>query len=169
MRPVLFLDVDGVLTSNANYAAHPSTGSTRTDPQLDRACVARVNRIVAETGCDVVVTSVLRRQPRARAVLTWLFRDFGATFSVAGVTPGNDGGARGLEIWAWIVSNGHEYPFAILDDSSIDYANGKSVRIPPILLENFVKTQCHIGLTDEQADRAIALLNGPRTASGTAL
>lgn len=101
MNPVLFLDIDGVLTSDANYAANPSGGSTMTDPQLDRACVARVNRIVAETDARVVVTSVLRRQPRARSALHWLFRDFGAMFPVFDVTPGNDSGParpRDLEL-----------------------------------------------------------------------
>ncbi len=55
LEPVIFLDIDGVLTS---FAAHE---------QLARACVARLNRLFQASGAIVVLTSSWReRFPLAR-------------------------------------------------------------------------------------------------------
>jgi hypothetical protein len=161
MKPVLFLDIDGVLTSWANAVANPSTGSTLTDPQLDRACVARVNRIVAETGCEVVVCSTLRRQPRARVALTRVLREFGATFDVEDVTPYIPRAPRGNEIAAWIDANHFTGPFAVLDDSSLNRADGKDYTIAPDVFRRWVKPWTDKGVTDAEADQCIALLKEP--------
>lgn len=69
--PVIFLDVDGVLVTNATFAARWPLATTRPPTideveahgatWLDAACVARLNALCADTGAELVVVSSWRR------------------------------------------------------------------------------------------------------------
>lgn len=53
MSPIIFLDIDGVL-AHRNYSIVRKPGGA---PSLDPKCVARLNKIIKETGAKVVVHS----------------------------------------------------------------------------------------------------------------
>ena len=109
-----FLDCDGVLNH------HQMNWNHRRWP-LDPACATRVVRIVAETGCKVVLSSTWRK----------LGQEAVDALQALGITnhskTGNCcAGIRGVEIHSWIGKNvPHEeryetktFRYAILDDDS---------------------------------------------------
>jgi HAD domain in Swiss Army Knife RNA repair proteins len=141
---LLFLDFDGVLINaeslrQDSIEAHPE-------------CVAALNRIVASTGALVVVTSAWRRG-RSLAELRWLLKAWDVKATVIGKTPYLDGKSKSDEIEFWLKANSDRFPsvesIAILDDANM---NGLS--------EFLVKTEFCPGLTEADADRAIAMLQG---------
>lgn len=151
---IVFLDVDGVLNSTAWYksrggliAAVMQTDCTMEEharTQLDPAAIERVNVLCERTGALVVVSS------------TWRGNMFRLTlglrphrrFEIIDKTPRLDTD-RGLEIQAWMDRhNVMAEQIVILDDDS------DMLHLTPRL----VKTEFDTGLTDEDVERAIALL-----------
>lgn len=135
-QPVIFLDFDGVLLTLAMRYAW-----------ADPLCVAALNRLVAATGAGIVVSSGHRSTLLSARILLagWRIRA-----AVLGVTP-RCGGGRSREIQAWL----DEHPvqrFVILDDITNLWH----------LAPYHVSTDPFIGLTEEDADRAIEILQaGP--------
>lgn len=134
MRPILFLDFDGVLNS-ADFqqrwrAAHAGTTTERLHDQLDPAAVQRLNDVVRATGAAVVVSSTWRLCEDSNTVekLQAVLERFGFTGTVVGVTPSLgcsshagytcDEGARGAEIEAYLAALPQRPAFAIVDDSA---------------------------------------------------
>lgn len=150
---VLFLDFDGVLNHEGTYQPAQPGGLivlvTSETERLDSACVARVNRIVRETGARVVVSSTWRHE-YDRAQLQGHLTRHGFEGDVFDVTPILSGRPRGLEICAWLEEHPYVEAFAILDD------NGD---MGPVV-DRLVQTSFAHGLQDEHVDRVIALLNG---------
>jgi HAD domain in Swiss Army Knife RNA repair proteins len=157
----LFLDIDGVLNSHKYFIATMEERKEkawdldqddRWEAMLDPECVARLDRIVRETGAQVVISStwrILNPYERVEAFL----RTKGFTGKVIGATTTSYGlvhdrkTERGDQIAHWLAHTPAE-SFIILDDDS-DMA-GVSHR--------HIKTTYDTGLTDEQADKAIAML-----------
>ena len=139
MIKLLFLDVDGVLNHALTFM---QIGRTERYP-LDDDCVARLQRIVKETGCRVVLSSTWRGDKEGVRVIEE------GVVKLIGLTPHLDG-PRGAEVNAWLLAHSHEKtPFAILDDDSDFYP-----------WQPFFKTKFYSGgLTDEIADKVIAYLN----------
>lgn len=110
---VLFLDIDGVCNSGA-WAKQGNSMWHGTDP----AAVALVRRIIAETGCKVVLSSTWRLYPEARAVVkrdVCNFIDYTVDLqrgAKRGVV------ARGEEVKLWLDSHPEVTQYAILDDDS---------------------------------------------------
>lgn len=183
MNPILFLDVDGVINS-AHYllsyrldvgepsAQERAKRAPRGSESICPTLLGRVDRIVRETGCDVVVSSAWRHG-RNTHDLTALFRARGATFRVRSSTPLDrwiltaeeiaagrtvTEETRGDQIQAWLDVHGGagkgarwggwHAPIVLLDDTS-DMAH-----LTPYL----VLTDHRVGITDADADRAIAML-----------
>lgn len=150
---VLFLDIDGVLNSQAWMLSgnwHDSKLS-----QLDPGTVARLNTILDATDCNVVLSSTWRLNvPLTK--LTHLLESRGLSGAHRERFIGStiqshlarcDGGGRGTEIDAWLKRCPAE-SFAILDDDS-DMAPHQA---------QFVQTSWAVGLQDTDVERVIRLL-----------
>ena len=156
---LLFLDFDGVINSHefmqSNRCGEEVGGVVGIDPEA----VERVNRIIKETGAEVVVSSTWRIR-RTRTQLCDILVAHGFKGIVRGMTPhipatksGVENGTRGLEIQAWI-DTAPNYgitvkAFVILDDDS-DMNH---------LMDRLIKTSMASGLLDEHVERAIEMLN----------
>jgi hypothetical protein len=154
MTPLVFLDFDGVLNSvetfTHHYALHGSPVSG--DERIDRGLVARLNRLLALAGAQVVVSSTWRIG-RTIKDLQRLLDSRGFTGDVIGATPVLWGSVpRGREIQAWLSRDGADVrSFVILDDSS-DMAH---------LADRLVRTDSQTGLQDHHIPTAMGVLARP--------
>jgi hypothetical protein len=142
--PILFLDFDGVLTNDQWERTHESF-------TFDPAKLAHVNHIVEATGARIVVSSDWRRLSFDRVCNR--LASAGLKHRPIGCTPPEEPGSRitrGMEIDAWLVQNQYRDVFVILDDSSEHLLEPHADRLVPVDAE--------FGLTEADADRAIALL-----------
>jgi hypothetical protein len=115
---VLFLDVDGVLNSTPFLAQVDAISA------MDPYCVERLNRIVRESGCKIVVSSCWRlsgigvKSDFRRCLVAASKGDDTARRALIGTTPSLDE-ARGFEIAQWLSDTNEEIEsFVILDDDT---------------------------------------------------
>ncbi len=177
---VIFLDVDGVLNSEAllrkiddqhrqlghNEPSRPKSATTctcyRLENQIDRAAVARLNRLVAETDAKIVISSSWRKLLDP-SELSRVLVSHGLAAEIIGETPdGNSDDSdalrkvygyeariyRGHEIDFWLRQHVEVSRFVILDDGG-DMAMHRN---------RLVQTDCEEGLLDEHVDLAIRML-----------
>ncbi len=175
----LFLDIDGVLNSNEYYVRRETNEDFKkhrlskkfsevTDNkwEFDPIAVERLNRIIKETKAKIVVSSTWRTIPNIEQIL----KDAGIKGKVIGITssfwwkdiarnePFVDGHCsipRGLEIEEWLCANfkysdRYSIKYCIIDDDDDMLYRQK---------DNFVRTDWWFGLTDEDADKVIKILN----------
>jgi hypothetical protein len=148
--PVLFLDFDGVLAW---------VNGTQGRDTVDPAAVAQLQRVVRETGCDVVVSSTWR--------YVFTEEELAAKIGVpvAGATPKTWDGTRGHEIALWLEQHPTD-TYAIVDDDT---------DILPEQRPHFVCTPCdwspgwperheNRGLDEAAADALIRILSRGRDA-----
>lgn len=164
---ILFLDIDGVLNCTDVVDKKPSNDERvyGLNPDL----VNNLKKVVDATGCRIVVSSSWRHhldyapfQPKRkwRNVLAEMI-GYDASRLFIGSTPRGNTGKRGDEILAWILENKDEYGayqsgpmrICVVDDEIGDI-------ICNIDRRNVVKTDMRKGLTEEDADRIIGILNG---------
>lgn len=138
---VLFLDVDGVLNSMTWFASQPPTSVTEVDP----VAVRRIQRIVAATGCMVVLSSSWRGSAELEAKL----RDAGVP--IDDVTPKYTDRDRGYEIQAWLIDHPEATEIAILDDDA-DAGNWRP--------DKFIRCYTRNGMYGKHEKAVIALLGG---------
>jgi hypothetical protein len=164
MNKYLFLDIDGVLNSVRYMTATTDAilkAETKDDQALswlDPEAIALVNRIVNETGCEVILSSSWRIVHRMSEVTEYLAKK-GAAFTLSGRTPhgvvtedGNTCWHRGAEIRYWLEANAkHPFVFAILDDDRFDIIDYFPVQ--------FVNTHGDSGITEADALKVISILN----------
>jgi hypothetical protein len=149
---VVFLDVDGVLNSqeavNAGRTSQNSklTGNDWWANLIDPMAVQRLNRLLEQTGAKVVVTSTWR----INAGVRWLqavLEQRGFQGEVVSVTPRLHGLPRKEEIEAWLQIM-RPTAYVVLDDDT----DAEIVGLTVLCSE-------HTGLTDDDVDTAIAILN----------
>lgn len=159
-RKVIFLDIDGVLNQDNG------------GPKIEECFVKRLAHIVEETGAELVLSSSWRSayashvnpeynyQNKDVALLIAMLDKY--HLSVMDVTPDLTSGAyaRPIEIRAWLLEQGNLERFVILDDDIFWAWNW--------LGDSFVCTthlndrgKCVYGMTDEDAEKAIEILNRP--------
>lgn len=154
MEPLIFLDIDGVLNNYPGLVklrarqvgAHDIDDSEDMFPEH----VERLNRIIQETGALVVLSSSWRRMFPLVTIVSFLERR-GFRGRIIGKTPTSLSGYRGEEINRWLAENtsgGVPPRFVILDDGS-DMEPHQ---------DRLVQTDMDLGLTEEDAARAISLL-----------
>lgn len=149
---VIFLDFDGVLNSSKFlYTPQESDfGKSDMEPedQISKEMVSELNRIIRETGADVVISSTWRVLFPFDDLLRFL-KNAGFVGKVVGKTPIHFSYCqRGIEIQQWIDLNKFEGKFVILDD------NSDMCHLAPFLIQ----TEFENGLTREKADEAILVL-----------
>lgn len=141
---IIFLDVDGVLTSFIEL-----------DRDHDPACVAALNRLTEMSGAEIVVSSSLRREGLRR--MQRRLRSWGVRARVVSITPflsedEDDDIERGDEVAGWL----HDHPevgsFVILDDG-----DDMGALMPFLVLVDPV-----FGLTSSDAQVALRILNEAR-------
>jgi hypothetical protein len=150
MRKILFLDMDGVVLSlKALWATH--------NPRyLPPRKIALLNRIVEQSGCTVVMSSVWRSDPSVRPLMAKA--GFLGKWDEPWKTPHDSGvpgehTRRGLEIQAWFkLTKLDQFAtrYAILDDSS-DFL--------PHQFPHFVKTNSEEGLSIANAMNVVGILD----------
>ncbi len=135
---VIFLDIDGVLAPIRQWDRYGD---------LEPACIAVLNEIVAQTGADVVVSSTWR-YGKTVAELQEMLDAHGFAGRVRDKTPvGPPGATRGEEIAAWL-SRDRVDDYVIVDDH---------VDMGP-LVSRLVLTQPAHGLRPADGARAVAML-----------
>eukprot|EP01006_Ploeotia_vitrea_P003615 TRINITY_DN112926_c0_g1_i1.p1 TRINITY_DN112926_c0_g1~~TRINITY_DN112926_c0_g1_i1.p1 ORF type:complete len:289 (-),score=27.81 TRINITY_DN112926_c0_g1_i1:437-1303(-) len=139
-RKILFLDVDGVL------APYPVTREWR---GIDTNCIRLLGQIVQATGCQLVMSSSWRTMPGGYQHINQQLQQNGVPPCID-QTPviGNGGPAnRATEINQWLSTSGRGVSsWVVVDDD-------------PIPINNMVKTNPQIGITQETVQQAINVLN----------
>ena len=157
MTPLVFLDIDGVLVTIETVGTHVQVDGHQFNP-FSKEAVRQLNRVLVETGADIVVSSSWRCDgPRWDAMMTHFAeqgvqrRPIGRTPDLTRKLPSGVWATpqRGEEIKLWLGNDTRA--FVVFDDDS----DMDAVR------ENFVHVKNGMfrgGLRDEHADAAIALL-----------
>ena len=141
MRPVIFLDIDGVLAPIRRWDRYGD---------LDPACIEVLNAIIADVGADVVVSSTWRYGKTA-AELQQILEGGGFAGRVIDTTPiGTPGASRGDEIAAWLAA--HNVSGYVIIDDHVDVGE---------LRTHLVQTHPAHGLRSADAPRVIATLMRP--------
>ncbi|MGV9714074.1 HAD domain-containing protein [Gordonia sp. NPDC003424] len=135
---VLFLDIDGVVNSRRTSVRHGRIVGI--DPTLAK----RVRRIIAETECEVVLSSTWRLWEENVAEVR-----AEVTPDLYGMTPSIPLAPRGDEIEQWLADHPEVTRYAIVDDND-DFASDQPL----------FRTSWEVGLTNKVADAVIAYLNG---------
>lgn len=155
---LLFLDIDGVLNYNEYYvrgvrdAPHPLS-------EICPIAISHLNKVVAETGCNIVISSTWRHS--GIDYCTNVLRECGFTGSIIGITPDihYEWAERGNEILKYLQDNKlykynsweiTDHDYAILDDDTDMLYQQK---------DNFFHCHPKWGLTEEIANNVIQFLN----------
>lgn len=157
---IIFLDIDGVLVNDFNHnnriilhyqeeGVEHRVNYARLDPK----CVGWLNKITAETGAKLCLSSTWRIGPLSEFELTKRYlKSEGVEAEFVGRTPSahecGSWGIRGIEIQDWLDRNPTD-KFVIIDDSS-DMEH---------LTPRLTRTQPDVGLTETEAKIAIEMLN----------
>jgi len=149
MSKVVFLDIDGVLVTKRSLK-----GCTSWEKSAVPDCIEALNRLTAESGAEIVVSSAWRLDglDSVREVLqVWK-----VSGNLRGITPDLSRTEeamthvvpRGREIKAWLAQNPDVQSYVILDDErDMDGLDGKLIHIA-----------CDYGLTAEDVSAALRML-----------
>jgi len=144
MAKIIFLDIDGVLNDGGPDEAFV----------LPR-CAQQFERIIEETGAHVVISSAWRAAVHLGEMTLLgfqrLLRTHQVLCRVVGVTPeARRAASRGKQISLWLEENGPVESYVVLDDDDLGIGEER---------HPFIRTDGGTGLTEQDASRAIALLN----------
>ena len=158
MDKFVFLDIDGVLNSEQYYLEKPqhkrwkefkgkldkhiAWGVCNIDPKA----VKLLNKLVAETNAKIVVSSSWRGDYALQTV----FSLAGIIEPIYGETPRSEHRWRGAEIETWLKERQEPYKYVILDDDNDMLDTQRN---------NFIHTDWKVGLTEENVNEAIKILN----------
>ena len=159
-RPIVFLDIDGVLNSERWYAQAASRKEERNsqssshrsllERSIDPACIQRLNRLLQRTGAVVIVSSSWRKKHQLSEIVS-IIEARGFCGEVIGVTPSDDGmQSRGEEITSWLKKNVPRGVAYVAVDDEVETG---------LPTEVVVVTSKDTGLTDEDVERAIRILS----------
>ena len=165
MKKIIFLDIDGVLNTESWYVQ--MTNETPKDKfgyAYDPQAVANLRKIVEETGADIVISSSWKCMGLSQMEDMW--KDRNLPGKIIGVTPNSVSDEllidadidsmelfhiRGEEIKEWLKKHGkHTSRYAIIDDMD---------NMLPEQQSYFVHTNPEVGITEDDAEKAIAILN----------
>lgn len=170
---IIFLDIDGVLNSGFMPPPSEDMRSSWSDQGFnwfDPNCVSNLNQIIQATNARIVLSSSWRLAHslrEMREILTkWGVKNLrliAATPLVPGEWDGDEQrnliNPRSVEIKKWLTNNPDTMDhFVILDDQDIFSSIDMDLH-DEILEPNFVQTVTDKGLTNDDAKRAITILN----------
>ena len=167
MQKILFLDIDGVLNTALWFdSKYKNASKDKWGYVFDPTSVANLKRIVDETGAGIVISSswkffglpVLRKMWKARelpgkiidctpdSMCDESMQDLDIDFDLI-----DPGASRGYEIREWLSRHGKNVShYAILDDM---------YEMLPEQQSHLVMTDSETGITNEDADKVIEILN----------
>ena len=169
MKKIIFLDFDGVLNTEyyQNYLMNQrKPWQDKHGAFFDPEAVMQLKRIVDITKADIVIESSWKYLGLFAMRKLWEERDLPG--KVIGITDSNAsdkwllnanlddidptmGHCKGIEIASWLAENtNNDVNYVIIDDEYVCLES----QIP-----NFVLTNPHDGITEDIADRIIAILN----------
>ena len=151
MNKYIFLDIDGPLNTDRDENKDPE----RYGHRFDNEAVGNLREIVEATGASIVISSSWRHMGIKRMREIW--KDWKLPGKVIGCTPGGWGderfNTRGEEIQAWLDENAKgPKSYVIFDDLGLDEALD-------IQYSHWIQVDPHCGITTDDADRAIRILN----------
>lgn len=169
MIKVLFLDIDGVLNTEWWYTQlDKNTPKDKYGYAFDPNSVANLKKILDETGAVIVISSSWKSFGFVELEEMWSNRSLPGR--IIDITPNSISDQmlldanleeielipiRGFEIKEWIETKGKGVSnYAIIDDMN---------NILPEQYSHFVEINSAIGITNDNAERAISILNNQKT------
>ena len=164
---VIFLDIDGVLNTGWWYTQmDKNTPKDKYGYAFDPNSVANLKKIIDETGADIVISSSWKSFGLSELEEMW--QDRGLPGKLIGITPNSVSdemllnadldhmelfSIRGMENKEWLTKHGKRVSqYAIIDDMN---------NMLPDQQPYFIQTNSEVGITDEDAERAIEIISVP--------
>jgi len=151
---IIFLDFDGPLNTGKQWRLHNDLNQPTDDgfgTLFDPDCVEQLERIIAETGAKIVISSSWKRIMSYQDLLEmWEFRKLPG--EVIDCTP-DCSKFRGTEIDRWLKCLHEPCEYVIIDD--LDESNFKQEQQTYL-----IQVDPFWGITRKIADRAITILGG---------
>jgi len=152
MNKIIFLDFDGVLNTEHYQGLLQYQGKPWQDEYgafFDPKAVKQLKRIIDATDADIVVESSWKYLGLDAMREMWIARDLPG--KVIDITPSLLGKNKGVEIASWLSKYAkQDIRYVIIDDEYV---------ILDSQLPHFILTNPNEGITEEQANRAISMLN----------
>ena len=164
-RKIIFLDFDGVLNTEHYQGLLRYQGEPWQDEHgafFDPNAVKQLRRIIDATGADIVIESSWKYLGLDAMKELWKVRDLPGR--VIDITPSSVSDeyllknldttmihCKGMEIASWLSEQAEDIRYAIIDDEYV---------ILDSQLPHFILTNPYEGITEEQTNRAISILNG---------
>ena len=153
MNKILFIDFDGVLNTEHYQGLLQYQGKPWQDEYgafFDPKAVKQLKRIIDATDADIVVESSWKYLGLDAMKELWEVRNLPGT--IIDITPSLLGKNKGVEIASWLSKYAkQDIRYVIIDDEYV---------ILDSQLPHFILTNPYEGITEEQANRAISILNG---------
>ena len=152
MNKIIFLDFDGVLNTEHYQGLLQYQGKPWQDEYgefFDPKAVKQLKRIIDATDADIVVESSWKYLGLDAMKELWEVRNLPGT--IIDITPSLLGKNKGVEIASWLSKYAkQDIRYVIIDDEYV---------ILDSQLSHFILTNPYEGITEEQANRAISMLN----------
>lgn len=152
MTKIIFLDFDGVLNTEHYQGLLQYQGKPWQDEYgafFDPKAVKQLKRIIDATDADIVVESSWKYLGLDAMKELWEVRNLPGT--IIDITPSLLGKNKGVEITSWLSKYAkQDIRYVIIDDEYV---------ILDSQLPHFILTNPYEGITEEQANRAISMLN----------
>ena len=152
MNKIIFLDFDGVLNTEHYQGLLQYQGKPWQDEYgafFDPKVVKQLKRIIDATDADIVVESSWKYLGLDAMKELWEVRNLPGT--IIDITPSLLGKNKGVEIASWLSKYAkQDIRYVIIDDEYV---------ILDSQLPHFILTNPYEGITEEQANRAISMLN----------
>lgn len=152
MTKIIFLDFDGALNTEHYQGLLQYQGKPWQDEYgafFDPKAVKQLKRIIDATDADIVVESSWKYLGLDAMKELWKVRNLPGT--IIDITPSLLGKNKGVEIASWLSKYAkQDIRYVIIDDEYV---------ILDSQLPHFILTNPYEGITEEQANRAISMLN----------
>lgn len=154
-RKIIFLDIDGVLNCEEWFKRRIQMGKPGMG-MIDPSLVEKINEIVRATNAEVVISSSWGYCEDTLNALKANGAEFTPIDGTLHLHYKYDWACRGNEIHHWITYKSgikrfeDDYEYVILDDDEDMLLSQK---------DNFIRTSMMTGITDEDVQKAIHILN----------